>query len=456
MDKLLEELFGFFGLSAQSTVLIGLIFLLYKVINNHITSNEANQKLVIAWLEQKYILEKYRSSLGWVLGKLQGFYGEADSGEAFYHCFIIASIYPFVLFLIVYSFFSGISEFAGVQIFTEMPVNKRPLFVVQIILLAISIPLFIITFGQMPEVTQKIHSIFYFIKDKKTRDTISGIVSMTFFIALFLFIAGLMFITGIRATQIIISFVIMFSGGVFVFSFFTAIIMTIFSSICYSYSSSYYLLIFLLIFPSFNALLDWFSLRVSRYCLFAITQESNPFIILIDLLIDLICALGFMLILVLLFPSLIEWSNYLVNTKAIVDWRSMAETAINDPWGKGLMVTMMLITTLLPTFLHFFLALLVISIQLLFGQSLAKFLKKAGESTLIPMLAAIWIEAYCCFVFLIMFLLYSGWQKISTFPIGEWLYQVAEWGQNQPIFVIILLVSMLLVAFLNPLKRFFS
>jgi hypothetical protein len=68
MKEFLEELFNFFGLSAESAILIGLILSLYKIIYSHFTSTKANQKIVIDWLEKKPVLEKYQNGLEWFCG----------------------------------------------------------------------------------------------------------------------------------------------------------------------------------------------------------------------------------------------------------------------------------------------------------------------------------------------------------------------------------------------------
>ena len=70
------------------------------------------------------------------------------------------------------------------------------------------------------------------------------------------------------------------------------------------------------------------------------------------LLADFLIAFFFLVILSVVLPISLEVVNK-ISGKTIVDWRSYVELARTDPWGRGLPVTGMLVTTLIPTFLHF-------------------------------------------------------------------------------------------------------
>ncbi len=110
-----------------------------------------------------------------------------------------------------------------------------------------------------------------------------------------------------------------------------------------------------LLLPLLNAALDWLSWGVTRFLLRRAAQSGGGFlgwIVLIgELIIDLLAAALFLTALAILLPVVFELWNRIA-FGAHVDWVQMANDALRDPFGVGLLVTGMLVTTFLPTLIH--------------------------------------------------------------------------------------------------------
>ena len=117
------------------------------------------------------------------------------------------------------------------------------------------------------------------------------------------------------------------------------------------------LLIFFLLIPFLNGILDFISLSLSRYFSRKILNE-NLFLIVIHLILDFIFALLFLVALVFLLKYSIGLFNSLVDTKLQIPLATMIDNAINNPWSiENAWVSFMLLSTLVPTLLHILLAL---------------------------------------------------------------------------------------------------
>lgn len=112
------------------------------------------------------------------------------------------------------------------------------------------------------------------------------------------------------------------------------------------------------IFPLINAFYNWLSWGVSRYFLDKVKYKkfnfNGVFGILLELFIDFIAA---MIILVCLAATLtfsIEIFNHIIirSNSAYVNWIGRYNAFMHDPLGDGILITGMLITTIIPTFLH--------------------------------------------------------------------------------------------------------
>lgn len=118
------------------------------------------------------------------------------------------------------------------------------------------------------------------------------------------------------------------------------------------------ILIFLLIIPLLNALLDFISLSISRYFSRKIVNDNNIFWIIIHLLIDFLLAILFLLALAGILYYSIELFNTVVDKKLQINIGNMLYATVQNPFSiENAWISFMLLSTLLPTLLHLLLAL---------------------------------------------------------------------------------------------------
>jgi hypothetical protein len=201
------------------------------------------------------------------------------------------------------------------------------------------------------------------------------------------------------------------------------------------------LVFFFLMMPLVNALLDWLSWWVSRYFMGRALQAPRVRVIVRDISVDFGAAVLFMLALCLLLPGVAEvldrlYAGHLSVTKHIAaqtDWRMYAQLARDDAWGKGIMVTMMLVTTLIPTLLHIFAGVLATFIHSFKGRQLAAYLEAtAAGDNLRYAVASLWVFGYFVLAGLAMWALWSGLQQFAGLPIAHWLYAFSGYFYDLP------------------------
>jgi len=121
---------------------------------------------------------------------------------------------------------------------------------------------------------------------------------------------------------------------------------------------AFLLLLFFVLLPMVNALLDWLSWIVTRFFLRRVAQVTPTWrgagLLILELSADLAAAVVLFLGLVVLLPNGIEIINAVLSVtgRAAFDWRDIVLRANEAPLSEGLFVIGMLITTLVPTFVH--------------------------------------------------------------------------------------------------------
>lgn len=121
---------------------------------------------------------------------------------------------------------------------------------------------------------------------------------------------------------------------------------------------AFFLLLFFIILPVINALMDWISWAVTRFLLSWIekTPQGIAGYLLTGLLVlsNILAALLFVLLLTVLLPVSLEAVDQLLSIfgRDSFDWRSVALQAVEAPWDEGLFVTGMLLTPLVPCIAH--------------------------------------------------------------------------------------------------------
>ena len=113
--------------------------------------------------------------------------------------------------------------------------------------------------------------------------------------------------------------------------------------------------------PLANSVLDFISLKLTRKLAgswIESDQVKSWKFVVSGLFVDLALAVGCLVLLALFIPLVLEVINFLIGVFLpeekvfVIDWLPYAEKAVVDPLGEGIMVTMMLVTTLIPTLVH--------------------------------------------------------------------------------------------------------
>ena len=119
------------------------------------------------------------------------------------------------------------------------------------------------------------------------------------------------------------------------------------------------LLLFWIILPLINGMLDWISWGLSRYFINQITIDNGlSFIprILIHGFIDIVAAIMMMILLTVFVCGGIEWfnlTNEVIGKPPPFKLENVLEIALNSPFeGVGIWISFMVLSTLIPTVLH--------------------------------------------------------------------------------------------------------
>jgi len=116
--------------------------------------------------------------------------------------------------------------------------------------------------------------------------------------------------------------------------------------------------------PTLNGFFDWISLGASRKLLGGLVGRTTLKAAIVHVLLDLLIAALFLLLLAVALGFVLELtSQWTAVGDDRLDWRAYVESVMHAPLGAGLMVTVMLASTLLPTLGHFALALFAIPLQ---------------------------------------------------------------------------------------------
>jgi MFS family permease len=118
---------------------------------------------------------------------------------------------------------------------------------------------------------------------------------------------------------------------------------------------AFFLLLFFIILPILNALMDWVSWAVTRFLLTWIHEApdglSGVAAVVTVLLMNVILALTFVVALAILLPIGLELVDLMLSIFGhnAFNWRTVATQALQDPWNEGLFVSGMLLTPLVPS-----------------------------------------------------------------------------------------------------------
>ena len=152
------------------------------------------------------------------------------------------------------------------------------------------------------------------------------------------------------------------------------------------------------------------------------------------LLLDLLLAFGFLFALAALLPVSVQAINAIfANDTVLVVWAPMLETARQAPWNAGLGVTLMLITTLLPTGLHAGVGLFALLVRPMPGHGwVLRRLREPEPIMLHRAGIALWLLTFAlgslCLVLVAGWLLWLGLSMLTGETTGTMLLDTACWS----------------------------
>jgi hypothetical protein len=214
---------------------------------------------------------------------------------------------------------------------------------------------------------------------------------------------------------------------------------------------AFFLLLFFVILPLLNALMDWASWAVTRYILVPVEHAPNSAVgvamIIALIALDIATGLFFVLALAALIPIGLELVDLLLSVfgRETFNWRALAARTLRAPWDEGLFVTGMLLTPLVPSIANITLGLAAMFAPLTPGakeaaQEIADPSVADGETGGNPVdprkvvyLSRLWYVPSL----LIALLLFAGLSAVAyatATPVGYFLYSLAlcatAWGDG--------------------------
>jgi hypothetical protein len=371
---------------------------------------------------------------------------------------LLAYVYPIAFFVLAYSFFEGSNEFAGIEVLPEQT-RWRFLYFPGLLLYGLAIygvyRFFLRNADSIDQwIPQKLERIFS-LKPSLAQAVYRSVLallggaigywySQSWAVALAFGLFA--YWSGAVAVAVAVAVAGAVAGAVAVavagaVAVAVAVAGAVYQAFVGNYEASLLFAGFYLALPLINALMDWGSWWVSRYFLERASRETRVWNILRDLLYDSIWALLFMLLLCVCIPAVIMGLNglYSLFSSASIDWTAYAVAARTDPWGKGIMVTLMLITTLIPTLLHIALGVVALLLNMLGGKGIAEFIKKAEARNNDALLAGAaarltiyMLSGLALTLAMAFWAIPRLWSTVFKIPIARWLYQFTDLFYNLP------------------------
>ncbi|MGF1477304.1 MAG: hypothetical protein ACFB6S_17300, partial [Geminicoccaceae bacterium] len=170
------------------------------------------------------------------------------------------------------------------------------------------------------------------------------------FFCFFVFVCVFAFLVGLSNA---FSFVCFFAFAGFVAFSFAGVVVFAFAGD----PAGIFFVVFWTLLPALNALLDWLSWSVTRRLMQRAQDHGDAGslnLLAVDLVFDAVAAGVLLVALAFILVFGIELANltFGLEGEGRIDWQGQLALARDAPFGAGLLVTMMLFTTLVPTVMH--------------------------------------------------------------------------------------------------------
>ncbi len=286
---------------------------------------------------------------------LHRWFGRRWSGQAFERCVAIAFVFPVALFLLA-------NVLAGYKT-GKISIGEVLLYLFWAVMLSIA-------------VRALFHFSYWFLRrkwssfggDRELADLVTRIV-LGAFAVVFAFaiafavassLAGEVSNVGTVAFAIVGGFTFAFAFAIaFAFAglwaFLIALILVTIIALTMAKDFAFFLMLFFVILPVLNAVMDWLSWAVTRFNI-SMMEIASPGIagavlVVFIFMVDIAAAVMFVMVLSMLLPIGLELVDKLLSIfgRDSFEWRAAAAQAVHSPWDEGLFVTGMLLTPLVPT-----------------------------------------------------------------------------------------------------------
>jgi hypothetical protein len=304
------------------------------------------------------VFTRYRTAIKRFRAWLAEWFGAAWSVQAFERCVAIAFVFPVALFLlasVLYGYKNG-----------RVGIGELLLFLFGVVVVsAVTRALFRLVYWFAQRNWRKIGG------DPELADIIARIL-LGAFAVVFAFaiafavassVAGAFSDIGTVAFAILGGFAFAFAFAVAfaiagVWAFAIALLLVTGVALTMAKQFAFFLLLFFVILPVLNAVMDWVSWAVTRYLLVPIERAPDGpvglVMVLLLIAINLAAAVLFVVLLAAMIPIGLELADLLLSVfgRETFDWRTLAARTARSPWDEGLFVTGMLLTPLVPWAAH--------------------------------------------------------------------------------------------------------
>lgn len=311
-------------------------------------------------------LERYHGIIRDLLTKSETFIGTPFHFKTYDKILLISLAYPF-LFLLIGYLLSGNNLIGGLQIFPHQP---NPYLRVGISLLFFALFYIVITLLLSMDKIESYRTKKFQLKNESLEIFISGLLpaavvtgTITLIGLLGVFLFDFMEIFGFGALTLMVSiFILLIYDGSIETSYLAAAFIFIVGLFGFfggkmsligtqetTFDTILVVVFFFVVLPISNSIFDYISFEVSRFLTKKTVSISNKLSILVILLFDFVVGVILLVGTAYIIPFFIIIYDFLV---ASIDWQNSALIAKEEPFSKGLGITLMLFSTLIWTGIH--------------------------------------------------------------------------------------------------------
>jgi hypothetical protein len=303
-------------------------------------------------------LYRYRLAIRGLNGWLHDWFGEPTSGQALERCIAIAFVYPAALFVI--------SVLLSATLSGRVALHELLIFAACVIVgVFITRRLFRLIYRLGTNFWRFIggDSGLMHLIARVVLGAFAVIVAFAIAFVIATSIAGAFAEPGTMVLAILAAFTIAFAlagilAGAGPLAAAAFILTLTIAALAFAGEFAFILLLFFVLLPMVNALLDWLSWIVTRFFLRLVALVSDGIggmlRLIGEIIGDILAAILFLLALAVLLPNGIEIINTLLGLfgREPFAWQALVTAARQNPLSEGLFVVGMLITTLVPTLVH--------------------------------------------------------------------------------------------------------